>query len=101
MKKFHVYILYDTNTQKPIYIGHSGYIKRRVNNHRRYKFFDGVIILESFQTRDEALQVERNLIKFVSMFNIDSVVNALYDNFREDTFSYQNQIHKIKAGIYG
>jgi hypothetical protein len=35
------------------------------------------------------------------MFSIETVVNALYDGFKKDTSFHQNQIHKIKTGIYG
>lgn len=101
MKKHYVYILYDVETHSPIYVGYSRSLKRRINSHLKTKIFTGVIILGSFDKKEDALLVESHVIKFISMFSFNSIKNGLYDNFKKDTSYFNNKINQIKRGIYG
>jgi predicted GIY-YIG superfamily endonuclease len=82
-KKHYLYVLYNTKTRTPKYIGLSSSIKRRVKAHLKTKDFNGVLIIESFENKNEGLAAERSLIKFFSIFKSDLIVNSLYANYAE------------------
>lgn len=99
-KLHHVYVLYKRNPLKPIYIGVSCNLKTRISKHKKTKQFDGVLIIESFTNKEKALSCERVLIKFLSAFKNESIVNSLYANF--DNFQFSdcglNKLYKINRG---
>jgi len=93
-KKFHLYVLYDTNKHKPIYIGITSNLKQRVKKHLKSKSFDGVWIVESFNDKKDCLIAERTLIKYLSVFIQDDLLNGLY--LRYNTFfMYPNLINSF------
>jgi predicted GIY-YIG superfamily endonuclease len=96
-KLHHVYVLYKRNPLKPIYIGVSCSLKTRISKHKKNKYFDGVLIIESFKNKEEALSCERVMIKFFSAFKNESIINGLYANFHNMEFldCGYNSIHKI------
>jgi hypothetical protein len=104
LKKFHLYILYDTKTLKPVYVGLTSGLKNRIHKHSQTKKFDGVLIIESFDNKEQGLSAERCIIKFLSAFKLDSIVNGLYSSFEYsadvDGF-HSNLINKIQNGRLG
>ena len=96
-KKYHLYVLYNVKTMKPVYIGLSCSIRNRIYKHEKNKKFDGVLIIESFKNKNEGLAAERCLIKFFSYFQLESIINGLYINICLDNFTI-NLINKIKNG---
>jgi predicted GIY-YIG superfamily endonuclease len=54
---------------KPVYIGMTTNITRRVEQHRQMgKIFNSTYTIESLADKKQALAVERTLIKFISAF---------------------------------
>jgi predicted GIY-YIG superfamily endonuclease len=100
-KKHHLYVLYDVETLKPIYIGLSCNLRNRIYKHEQSKKFDGVHIVESFECKKEGLAAERAIIKFLSLFQFDTIVNSLNASLvhrAELNGFFVNQIKKIKNG---
>jgi predicted GIY-YIG superfamily endonuclease len=98
-KKHYLYVLYNKDKGTPVYIGVTQSLKQRVLRHEQSKDFDGVIILETFNSKKEALTAERSLIKFLSIWKIESVVNGLYLRYDNALLlNHHNQLNKIKNG---
>ncbi len=93
-KKYKIYVLFDTKSRKPIYIGCSCSLKKRIQMHSKNKKFDGVLILESFDDKKTAYACERGIVKFISIFPLESIVNAKYANL---TCGYY--IHNLMGSI--
>lgn len=104
MRTYYLYILYNTKDLSPVYVGLSNSLKSRIKYHKTKKKFDGVMILEKFQTKIEGLAAERTLIKFLSAFRQDSIVNGLYVRYScvlyGDPYKFLNRIKDIEKGIY-
>jgi len=76
--RYKVYILY--NYEKPIYIGMTSNIIFRVDAHKRTKTFTHYAILGCFGNKQDALFVERTLIKFISFCDL-GFENGKYVNY--------------------
>lgn len=102
-KKYYLYVLYEEKSKRPIYIGLSCNLKKRINQHRKTKVFDAVALIESFDKKDEGLIAERALIKFFSLFKNENIVNCLYARFSCDTaqvLNFNNKINQIDKGLF-
>ena len=99
-KIYHLYLLDDVKTFKPIYVGLTRDLRNRIYKHEKTKNFDGVLILESFSDKKEGLAAERCLIKFFSHFEFESIVNGLYVNIACQMYK-TNLIKQIKNGRLG
>jgi predicted GIY-YIG superfamily endonuclease len=100
-KKYHLYVLYDVSSCNPVYVGLSCSLRNRIYKHEKSKEFDGVIIIESFCNKNDGLIAERCLIKFLSIFQLESVVNGLYaryDNMIKVDNVITNKLKDIKNG---
>jgi len=76
--KFKVYILY--NYDKPIYIGMTSNIISRIVTHKLTREFTHYAILGCFSNKQDALFVERTLIKFISFCDL-GFENGKYVNY--------------------
>lgn len=89
-KEFIVYAL--IHNSNPIYVGCTSDVKNREYNHRLSKVFDYLMIIKSYDTKEEALAVENGIIRFMSLMPDGSFVNALNSNlslaksFRDSCF---------------
>ena len=99
-KKYKVYVLFNTETRKPIYIGCSCSLQRRIRSHQKIKKFNGVLILQSFDDKEIAYACERSIIKFLSIFPLESIVNAKYDNLTSE-YVIHNLMGSILNGNHG
>ncbi len=82
--KFKVYILYNNNA--PIYIGMTSNIGFRISSHKRTKIFTHYAILGCFGNKQDALFVERTLIKFISFCDL-GFENGKYSNYYPNKIS--------------
>jgi predicted GIY-YIG superfamily endonuclease len=101
--QYHLYVLYNEQNRIPIYVGLSKAMKSRINNHKIKKTFDAVLIIESFPDKKSGLIAERSLIKFLSFFKSESIVNGLYARLTHEYipgYKFQNYIDKINDGKY-
>jgi predicted GIY-YIG superfamily endonuclease len=71
--------------EKPIYVGCTSDIRRRIAAHRRSRSFDGYIVVKSYDSREEALSAENAIIRFISILNDPSIENALFDGLTART----------------
>ena len=64
----------------PIYVGYTTNITNRVKQHKSLKKdFDNYLIFDRFSSKQEALMIERNLIRFFVLFgDLDTVKNLQY-----------------------
>lgn len=67
--------------EKPIYVGCTSNINRRMNCHKRSKDFDTYVVIEKFNNKNDALICERGIVKFISLQNDSDNVNGKYDRF--------------------
>jgi len=72
--KYHVYILIKDG--KAVYIGCSGNMQKRINQHRRVKDFDKFTTLKTYKTKKEALIAENAIIRFLTLFGDGDWYNA-------------------------
>lgn len=78
-KPYHVYVLYDSKCVTPVYIGMTSNLHKRIKKHISSKEgFDGALVIESFDSKEDALTCERGIIKFVSIFGSETIINGLY-----------------------
>jgi len=78
MANYSVYVL--VNGAKPVYVGVTGSIKVRLSHHRKTKLFTSHEIIETFENKQDALIMERGIIKFISLFS-HSMDNGLHSVF--------------------
>lgn len=72
------------NVDVPIYVGISSDIDRRIIAHKYTgKEFTRHVIIEEFQNKQRALDAERCIIKYLSLFGMESNVNAKYIPIQE------------------
>ena len=76
--KFKVYILY--NNEVPVYIGMTSDIDNRIVSHKLTKKITHYAILGCFRNKQDALFVERTLIKFISFCDL-GFQNGKYVNY--------------------
>lgn len=75
-KKYDLYIL--IKDKKPVYIGVTCNIKRRIIDHRRNKDIDTYYILKTYKNKKDALLVENSILKLLALFgNEDQWINYL------------------------
>lgn len=86
-KLYYVYAL--IKDRKPIYVGCTCDVLKRVSQHKIKKEFSGYVIIEVFKSKAEALISERGIIKFISLQNNNENLNAKYDRFTDVTM-YKN-----------
>jgi predicted GIY-YIG superfamily endonuclease len=77
--KYLVYVL--IKDKCPIYVGLTTNIKSRILRHRKDKLFDGYLIIEEFDKKEEAFTAERAIIKFMSITKSKKVLNGFYVRF--------------------
>lgn len=75
--QFTLYIL--IKNDKPIYVGCTSNLGRRIKTHRSSKDFDDYIVLKEYDNKYDALTAENSLIRFISMFGGDEWLNAKYE----------------------
>lgn len=78
-----------------VYVGCSSYLKQRLYNHLSLKDYDSHIVISDHSTRKEALLAERSIIKFLSIFGGNSVINGKYVNLK-DRGEYEHGIDTRK-----
>jgi hypothetical protein len=85
-----VYIL--TRKNKAVYIGCSKTVKSRVVQHRKDKDFDSYTILKTYRTKQEALNAENAIIRFLTLFgdgdwyNAEDVCLSYYRDRKRESF---------------
>jgi len=93
MKVYTLYVLFNKKTKMPYYIGLSGNLTQRLQQHKSkgwLNFVDNdVYFIETFESKREALAAERCLIKFFSIFPNVEIRNGLYVNLGSKVY-YKN-----------
>jgi hypothetical protein len=74
VKNYDVYLLFKKG--KPVYVGCSCNLNRRLSRHKLTKDFDSSYILKSYKTRKEALIAENSIIRFISLFGGKEWLNS-------------------------
>lgn len=74
---------------KCIYVGCTINLKNRLKSHKQIKEFDSSIIISYHEYKKDALLAERSIIKFLSIFGGDELLNSRYINL-----AYTAQIEK-------
>jgi predicted GIY-YIG superfamily endonuclease len=93
---YYVYIL--LKDKKPTYIGQTIDLKKRMYTHKNDKDFDSYLILERTNSKEIALGIELNLIRYNKAFGckLTNVVGVLpKDYISQNTFKVRNKIIKI------
>ena len=62
-----------------VYVGCSCSMIDRLKNHKYTKDFDCHIVISSHKNKKEALLAEKSIIKFLSIFGGDAILNAKYN----------------------
>lgn len=73
-KKFSVYLL--IKDKKPIYVGCSVDIEKRIIKHKLTKDFDNYYILKQYDNKKEAYCAENAIIRFISVFGGNEWLNG-------------------------
>ena len=73
MNKYSVYVL--LKNKKPIYVGCSQDVPRRIHQHKKLKDFDDYRIVKSYDTAKDAFSAENAILRYSTMFFEHSLKN--------------------------
>lgn len=74
MNKYSVYVL--IKDFKPIYVGCTMDVKRRIKQHQKTRDFDKYRVVKSYKTKEEAFNAENAILRFSTMFYPNNLKNA-------------------------
>jgi len=92
--------------EKPIYVGITKEIKRRIYQHKRdeLKDFDTYIVLDEFETKEFALVAERSVYRFLFAFVNSDCLNSIESNFVFDcrnNWLVSDTNHQVVKKVFG
>lgn len=74
MNKFSVYVL--LSNSKPIYVGTTQDVQRRLKEHSKKIDYDFHVIVKSYESKKDAFNAENAILRYESLFNCNNLKNV-------------------------
>lgn len=88
MKNYSVYVL--IKDSKPVYVGCTMDVKRRIKQHKSTKDFDSYKVVKNYNNSKDAFQCENAILRFSTIFYPNNLKNCEDKNILNRTlYNYQ------------